>query len=54
MIKLKNKKEISNINFSICLVKDCQEESTKIWATESNVIDVCDEHHNILKEERYK
>jgi hypothetical protein len=52
MLKLKNKKDIIYSALMVCLIEDCQEEATKLWTTESNIIDVCENHYKQLEEER--
>lgn len=54
MIRLKSKQDMIYSAFLICLAEGCQTEATKLWSTETNVIDVCDLHYNILEAEKYK
>jgi len=53
MLKLKSREELIYVAYMVCLISKCKEESTKIWATESNIIDVCQEHYKQLKLEQY-
>lgn len=54
MIKLKSRQDLIYANAMVCLVHECNEESTKLWSTETNVIDVCDKHYKQLEAEKYK
>lgn len=53
MIKLKSREEQIYCAFMICLVSECEEEATKFWSTETNLIDVCDKHYKQLEMQRY-
>lgn len=53
MLKIKNKEEIIYSALMVCLIEGCKEEATKLWSTESNIIDVCSSHYNQLEAERY-
>jgi hypothetical protein len=48
MIKLKSKEELWNSALLVCAVFDCEEEATHLFATESNMIDVCEPHRSQL------
>lgn len=54
MLRLKGKDEIIYNAFLICLIADCQEEALKLWATETNIIDVCEPHFRQLQVEAAK
>jgi hypothetical protein len=54
MIKFKGRDEIIYNAFLICLVQNCQEEALKLWATETNIVDVCEEHFRQLQMEALK
>jgi hypothetical protein len=53
MLQLKTRKELIYNSYTICLISKCKEESTKMWATESNIIDVCSEHYRQLDAEKF-
>lgn len=48
MTKLKDKTQISLSAFMICNIADCKEEAAKLLSTETNIIDVCEKHYNLL------
>lgn len=54
MLRLKNRQDTIYAAFMVCLVYACEQEATKLWSTESNLIDVCDEHYRQLEAEKYK
>jgi len=53
MLQLKTRKELTYAAYMVCLISKCKEEATKIWATESNIIDVCSEHYRQLDSEKF-
>lgn len=53
MIKLKSKTELSLSALLICNVSECELEAEKLWSTESNVIDICQQHYKQLTMEQY-
>ena len=53
MLRLKGRNEIIYNAFLVCLVADCEEEALKLWATETNIIDVCEPHFKQLQSEKY-
>ena len=53
MLKLKDKNKMVYSAFMICLIDKCEEEASKLWATETNIIDVCDKHYKQLQSEQY-
>lgn len=53
MLKIKDKSKIVYSAFMVCLIDECQEEASKLWATETNIIDVCEMHHKELQAEKY-
>ena len=54
MLRLKNRNDLIYNAFLICLVEHCEEEALKLWATESNIIDVCESHFRQLQAEAIK
>ena len=54
MLKLKNRKDMLYNAFLICLIEECEEEALKLWATETNIIDVCEPHFRQLRAEAIK
>lgn len=54
MIKLKSKHDMIYSAFMICLVEKCEAEATKLWSTETSIVDVCDLHYKMLEAEKYK
>jgi hypothetical protein len=53
MIKLKTRDEILYNALMICLVSECSKEAEKLWSTETNLIDVCKMHYDMLEAEKY-
>lgn len=54
MIELKNPKDLPYAGYQVCEVKDCKEQSEKIWASsEIRIIDLCLKHYDQLRNERY-
>jgi hypothetical protein len=53
MIKLKSKDEIVYNALMVCLVAGCDQEPEKLWSTETNVLDVCKVHYDMLEAEKY-
>ena len=53
MLKIKSKKDIIFSAFMVCLIEECKKEATKLWMTESNIIDVCFDHYSELESEKY-
>lgn len=53
MIRLKSRDAIIYSAFLVCLIEKCEEEATKLWSTETNVIDVCQKHHDQLMSEAF-
>lgn len=54
MIKFKTYDDIGFDAFYFCRVLNCKNEAEKLYATESNIIDVCQLHYNQLIEKEYK
>jgi len=54
MLKFKHPNDMMYSAFFMCLVKDCQEEALKLWPTETNIVDVCEEHFKQLQREALK
>jgi len=54
MIRFKSHKDLAYEAFFACRVLSCEEEATKLYSTESNIIDVCENHHKELTEKEYK
>jgi hypothetical protein len=54
MLKFKDRNEIIYNAFLVCLVQNCQEEALKLWPTETNIVDVCEEHFRQLQLETLK
>ena len=54
MIQFKSRHDLSHEAFFACHVLDCNEEASKLHSTESNLIDVCQNHYNELNEKEYK
>lgn len=53
MLQIKSREELTYSAYMVCLISKCKEEATKLWATESNIIDVCNEHYKQLESEKY-
>jgi hypothetical protein len=53
MIKFKSYEDLAYDAFYSCHVLDCELEAEKIYATESNIIDVCLNHYNELLKKEY-
>lgn len=53
MLKLKSKQDIIYSALMVCLIENCQEEATRLWTTESNIIDVCEDHYKELQKEQW-
>lgn len=51
MIFFKDKRDLFLSGFEICAVLGCEKEATKLFATETNLLDVCDIHQKELLEE---
>jgi hypothetical protein len=51
MLRLKNRNDLIYNAFLVCLVEGCEEEALKLWATETNIIDVCEPHFKQLQAE---
>lgn len=46
MIRLKDPRTLIYSAWKVCEVEGCEEESTKIWASnESRIIDICSHHY---------
>jgi hypothetical protein len=54
MIKFKSYEDLAYDAFYSCHVLDCELEAEKIYATESNIIDVCLNHYKELSEKEYQ
>jgi hypothetical protein len=54
MIRFKSREDMAYDAFFSCYVLDCEVEASKIYATQSNIIDVCADHHKELMEKDYK
>jgi hypothetical protein len=54
MIKFKSYEDLAYDAFYSCHVFDCELEAEKIYATESNIIDVCLNHYKELSEKEYQ
>ena len=54
MFRLKNRNALIYSTTLVCLIEDCREEASKLWSTETNIIDVCERHFKILESELYK
>jgi len=54
MIKFKSREDLAYDAFYSCNVLDCEVEASKIYATQSNIIDVCLDHHKELSEKDYQ
>lgn len=53
MLKIKNRNDLTYAAYMVCLIHECKDEATRLWSTESNIIDVCDKHYKILESESY-
>ena len=54
MIKLKAYEDFDSEAFYSCRILDCKKEAEKLYATESNLIDICKDHYNELIEKEYR
>lgn len=54
MIRFKSHEDLAYEAFFACRVLNCAEEATKLYSTESNILDVCQEHYDKLTEKEYK
>lgn len=54
MLRLKNRNELIYSAILVCLIEGCEKEASKLWSTETNIIDVCERHFKILESEVYK
>jgi hypothetical protein len=54
MIRFKSREDLAYDAFYSCHVLDCEVEAEKIYATQSNIIDVCLDHHKELMEKGYQ
>lgn len=53
MLKIKDREAILYAAFMVCLIEGCEEEASKLWPTEANIIDVCEKHYKKLDAEKY-
>ena len=54
MIRLKDPRKLIYSGFQVCEVDPCENESEKIWASsEIRIIDICQEHYDEVKRERF-
>ncbi len=53
MLRLKDRSAIIYSATLVCLIESCEEEGSKLWSTETNIIDVCEKHFKILESEIY-
>jgi len=49
-IRFKSSEDMVLEAFYSCRILNCNNEAEKLYATESNIIDICQEHYNKLKE----
>jgi hypothetical protein len=49
-IRFKSPEHIGLEAFYSCRVLNCSNEAEKLYATESNIVDICQEHYNNLTE----
>jgi hypothetical protein len=54
MLKLKDRNSLIYSAFLICLIEECQEQASNLWATETNIIDLCEKHFKQLQAEAFK
>jgi hypothetical protein len=54
MIKFKSREDLAYDAFYSCHVLECEVEASKIYATKSNIIDVCLNHYIELTEKDYQ
>lgn len=54
MLKIKDRNALIYSAILVCLIEGCEEEGSKLWSTETNIIDVCERHFKILESEVYK
>lgn len=54
MIRFKSLEDLAYDAFYSCHVLGCEIEAEKIYATQSNIIDVCLDHYNELREKDYQ
>lgn len=51
MIKLKHPRSLIYSAFLQCQEESCTKESTRIWAgSETRIVDLCDEHYDMVME----
>ena len=53
MLRLKDKSELNLSAVLLCMIDKCNEEGTRLWSTESNVIDICERHYKQLIDEAF-
>jgi hypothetical protein len=53
MMKFKSREDLAYDAFYSCHVLNCEVEASKIYATESTIIDVCLDHYKELMEKGY-
>lgn len=53
-MKFKSRQDLAYDAFYSCHVLNCEIEAEKIYATESNIIDVCSDHYKELTEKGYR
>ena len=54
MIRFKSREDLAYDAFYSCHVLECETEASKIYATQSNIIDVCFDHYKELMEKGYQ
>ena len=54
MLRFKSRDEVIYNAFLVCLIKNCEEEALRLWPTETNIVDVCEEHFKQLQLESLK
>lgn len=53
MLRLKDPNLLIYNAILVCLIEDCKEEASKLWTTETNIIDICEKHFKFLESELY-
>lgn len=49
MIKFKDRSNWPILGDHLCWVDPCENEALRLWATEVNIVDVCEDHFRLLQ-----
>jgi hypothetical protein len=53
MLGIKDKSEIKLYDYTVCEISQCKNVGTKIFKTDLNSINICEEHWIVLENNRY-